>query len=377
MGSREGCRRAAAKRLGMTYEAYAEQLAAGNLRCTRCRAWHPAAAFPIHQSGVRSGDCLIGRAHVKHWHTSHSDTGSAEHQAWCRMIERCTRPTHHDFMYYGGRGITVHPDWLGPDGYARFLEHIGRRPSALHTLDRMDNVSGYAPGNVRWATRAEQSANRRSCRRIALDGRVQTIAEWSRELSVDEGLIRHRLNTGATPEFALQVGPVDARLSSAIWSRAKIVGDEKYRYLLEVVWDETKPIVGYVGLNPSTASASKPDHTCRKFFKFAMREGAGGFAVANLFALRSRDPAAIRRDPDPVGPRNEAALRFLIKRAATLVFCWGAEAVAKSRTAAVATLAEELGRPPMCFGTTDDGAPRHPLYLPNGCPLVHYQRRGL
>jgi transposase len=31
----------------------------------------------------------------------------------------------------------------------------------MYTLDRTDNDSGYRPGNVRWATRAEQNRNRR------------------------------------------------------------------------------------------------------------------------------------------------------------------------------------------------------------------------
>lgn len=58
----------------------------------------------------------------------------------------------------GGRGITVHPEWV--DSFEAWFEHVGPRPDGM-SLDRIDNESGYVPGNVRWATRAEQQANRR------------------------------------------------------------------------------------------------------------------------------------------------------------------------------------------------------------------------
>jgi hypothetical protein len=41
-----------------------------------------------------------------------------------------------------------------------FLEDVGRRPSKLHSLDRINPKGDYEPSNVRWATALEHVQNR-------------------------------------------------------------------------------------------------------------------------------------------------------------------------------------------------------------------------
>jgi hypothetical protein len=81
---------------------------------------------------------------------------SRAYRTWANMINRCTNPKRREWHRYGGRGITVCERWRD---FKNFKADMGDPPPGL-TLDRINNSGNYEPGNCRWATRKEQTANR-------------------------------------------------------------------------------------------------------------------------------------------------------------------------------------------------------------------------
>ena len=116
-----------------------------------------------------------------------------EYRAWNAMIRRCYDKKHPSFSRYAGRGITVCDDWI--DSFPTFCADMQRCPEGS-TLDRIDNASGYARNNCRWATRKEQANNRRSNTLITCNNETLNISQWSARLGVSQSTIASRLAYG-------------------------------------------------------------------------------------------------------------------------------------------------------------------------------------
>jgi hypothetical protein len=126
-----------------------------------------------------------------------------EYRMYHAMLDRCYRPSNTHYPDYGGRGIGVFPEWLGPGGFERWLAYIGPRPKGM-TQDRFPNPDGnYEPGNVRWATSLEQGRNKRNNIWLTLGDKTRTQAEWSRETGINVNTIARRRKRGLSVEEIL------------------------------------------------------------------------------------------------------------------------------------------------------------------------------
>lgn len=130
------------------------------------------------------------------------------------MVRRCQDPKVRFYQEYGGRGITVAPQWKGRGGFKTFLRDMGPKPP-LTSLDRMDNNGRYEPANCRWASAQVQAANRRFCRYVMIEGRRVTIQEAARALGMPPTTLRGRLLRGKMPlERAVTHGRLPYRKDS-------------------------------------------------------------------------------------------------------------------------------------------------------------------
>lgn len=150
---------------------------------------------------------------------------------------------------------------------------------------------------------------------------------------------------------------VDERVrSDACFSRCGT-----YRYALWRRW-AAGPQVLFVMLNPSTADKQRNDPTIRRCIGFAASWGYGAVAVGNLFAFRTPSPRVLRQAAHPVGRANDRWLLRLAAESNCVIAAWGNEGVLLARDSRV----RELLAPLNALGLTQQGQPRHPLYVQHG-----------
>jgi hypothetical protein len=161
-------------------------------------------------------------------------------------------------------------------------------------------------------------------------------------------------------------GISETRLSSAIFDPSGC-----FRYLLVRQWNESKPSMCWVLMNPSTADAAKDDPTIRRCMAFARSWGYGRMEVVNLFAFRATSPREMMREMYPEGPANDAYIRAAAERAQRVVVGWGTHGGFRSRDREVLSLIGSVET----LGVTKDGFPRHPLYVRSEAVLERFDRR--
>lgn len=117
-------------------------------------------------------------------------TGTRAYYAWRNMRIRCLNSKSAAWENYGGRGISICPEWV--DDYDKFYFDMGD-PGEGESLDRINVDLGYSKDNCRWATWKVQANNKRTNRLITHNGVTRTLAQWADSLGWSSDTIHHRL----------------------------------------------------------------------------------------------------------------------------------------------------------------------------------------
>lgn len=137
--------------------------------------------------------------------------------------------------------------------------------------------------------------------------------------------------------------------------------DRTFRY--QYSWDlGSGGTVAFIMLNPSSATAARPDRTVIRVHGYAERWGFGRLVIVNLFAFCATDPRDMEPSADSVRQLNG---RFLFGAATSsdlVVAAWGNHGGTRSKR--VARKLRELGVDLHCLKVNATGQPAHPVRLP-------------
>lgn len=141
----------------------------------------------------------------------------------------------------------------------------------------------------------------------------------------------------------------------------------EYRFRLwrclagQPLWTNT---INFLMLNPSTATHEQVDPTVARCIERANRMGFSEIVVTNLFALRSTDPAALRKHREPTGGEaNDRAIVETAVRSSLVVCAWGNDGALLKRAKHVMGLLAKANVAATCLKLTGKNQPYHPLYV--------------
>jgi len=152
-------------------------------------------------------------------------------------------------------------------------------------------------------------------------------------------------------------------------SGAQFSINKKYRYSLWRIWDEKKPKVMFIGLNPSTANETTDDPTIRRVVQISKNLGYGGVYMMNCWAYIATDPTLLQINHISEEWNNEL-LTITASKCSAVVFAWGNFKIVRD----LGRDKELLQMFPYAYALyiNKNGSPKHPLYCKSDSKLVLY-----
>jgi hypothetical protein len=147
---------------------------------------------------------------------------------------------------------------------------------------------------------------------------------------------------------------------------AKFTKCGKHRLYLWRIWDERKPLLMFIGLNPSKANAETDDPTIKRIKSICQHNGYGGFYMTNLFTYISTDPNQL----DMVLGNHQTSNDILINisgKCQSVVCAWGNFKVMGRDTEVKKMFPQALA-----LHINANGSPKHPLYCKKDSTFVNY-----
>lgn len=163
----------------------------------------------------------------------------------------------------------------------------------------------------------------------------------------------------------------ELELSGAHFSKCR-----GYRFSLWRIWDKDKPLVMFIGLNPSTANENESDPTITRVCQIAKNNGYGGVYMMNCFPLVSTNPDVLVEFYDTKYHETDDIenMRWLLevrRKCADVVFAWGNFKVVVERAKSIAGYFKDA----KALHINKNGSPKHPLYCKADSKFISFANK--
>lgn len=163
----------------------------------------------VSTSNLRNGTIKsCGCLHKDSRHTcnfKHGMHDSSEYNTWSAMTDRCYNKKNNAYRYYGGRGIKICESWRGEKGFENFYKDMGAKKGNLVTIERIDVNGDYTPNNCMWASRNEQTKNKRCNVMYFMDGKSFNRNELAAYFSINNKSIVYYEKKGFSKQEIIQI----------------------------------------------------------------------------------------------------------------------------------------------------------------------------
>jgi hypothetical protein len=142
-----------------------------------------------------------------------------------------------------------------------------------------------------------------------------------------------------------------------------------YRYSLWRIWDKSKPLVMFIGLNPSTANETEADPTIESVIRISMHNGYGGFYMMNCWAYIATKPEELKINPMSEEWNNNM-ITVIASKCQDVVFAWGNFKIVRDMGRDKELM--EMFPRAKTIGLNNNGSPKHPLFQKGTSVLINY-----
>lgn len=138
--------------------------------------------------------CMDGKGMLQHglWKTRF-------YRIYDGLKRRCRDKENENYHRYGGRGIKCLWETaldFKNEMYVSYLKHVRDFGEYETTIERINNNGNYCKNNCKWATRSEQSRNRKDNVFIKYRGKKMTAIEYAQLRKINPHTLYGRIRRG-------------------------------------------------------------------------------------------------------------------------------------------------------------------------------------